>query len=75
MRSRKKKVYFIMRRSVFFLLTTLLCASMSHGQTLPCGCVDGSYDGVITNTDLFSMVQHLAWGDFIPNDVEEGPGW
>ena len=69
-------MYFSSMRVLFpILLATLFCASTAHGQTLPCGCVDGSYDGVITNTDFFSMVQHLAWGDSIPNDVEEGPGW
>ena len=45
-----------------------------HAQTLPCSCLDGSGDEVVTNTDFISQVLTYGWGDSIPSDSGVEPG-
>ena len=42
--------------------------SAMQGQTLPCSCLDGSGDEVVTNTDFIAQVLTYGWGDSIPSD-------
>lgn len=48
--------------------------SATQAQTLPCSCLDGSGDEVVTNTDFISQVLTYGWGDSIPTDSGVEPG-
>ena len=63
-----------MKRLVFMLAFVLLGLFAMHAQTLPCSCLDGSGDEVVTNTDFISQVLTYGWGDSIPSDSGVEPG-
>jgi len=48
--------------------------SATQAQTLPCSCLDGSGDEVVTNTDFIAQVLTYGWGDSIPSDSGVEPG-
>ena len=64
-----------MNRNVIFLLAALVCSPWTtNAQTVPCECLDGSLDGVITNTDFLPFIMDWVWGDSISDGTEVGPG-
>ncbi|MBT5147334.1 MAG: hypothetical protein HOM41_02135 [Flavobacteriales bacterium] len=64
-----------MNRNVVFLLAALVCSPwITNAQTVPCECLDGSLDGVITNTDFLPFIMDWVWGDSISDGTEVGPG-
>lgn len=63
-----------MRRFIFVLALAVVGLSAMHAQTLPCSCLDGSGDEVVTNTDFISQVLTYGWGDSIPSDSGVEPG-
>ncbi|MGB1384482.1 MAG: hypothetical protein ACPG66_03985 [Flavobacteriales bacterium] len=48
--------------------------SSVEGQTVPCACMDGSSDGLVSNTDFLPFIMNWVWGDSIPEPEEMGPG-
>ncbi len=48
--------------------------SATQAQTLPCSCLDGSGDEIVTNTDFISQVLIYGWGDSIPSASGVEPG-
>ena len=64
-----------MNRNFVFLLAALVCSPWTtNAQTVPCECLDGSLDGVITNTDFVPFIMDWVWGDSISDGTEVGPG-
>ncbi len=63
-----------MQRFIFVLALAVVGLSAMHAQTLPCSCLDGSGDEVVTNTDFISQVLTYGWGDSIPSDSGVEPG-
>ena len=63
-----------MTRLVFMLSLVMFGLSSMQAQTLPCSCLDGSGDEVVTNTDFISQVLTYGWGDSIPSDSGVEPG-
>ena len=63
-----------MKRLVFMLAFVMFGLFAMHAQTLPCSCLDGSGDEVVTNTDFISQVLTYGWGDSIPSDSGVEPG-
>ena len=63
-----------MTRFVFMLSLVMFGLSSMQAQTLPCSCLDGSGDEVVTNTDFISQVLTYGWGDSIPSDSGVEPG-
>ena len=63
-----------MKRFIFVLALAVVGLSAMHAQTLPCSCLDGSGDEVVTNTDFISQVLTYGWGDSIPSDSGVEPG-
>lgn len=45
----------------------------AEGQTVPCACMDGSSDGLVSNTDFLPFMLNWTWGDSIPEPEEMGP--
>ena len=63
-----------MQRFIFVLALAVVGLSAMHAQTLPCSCLDGSGDEVVTNTDFISQVLTYGWVDSIPSDSGVEPG-
>jgi hypothetical protein len=65
-----------MRNLTFFISLALvaLFAPEAVSQTVPCACMDGSQDGVVTNTDFLPFIMNFAKGDSIGDVEEMGPG-
>ena len=63
-----------MTRHLIMLSLVMLGLSATQAQTLPCSCLDGSGDEVVTNTDFISQVLTYGWGDSIPSDSGVEPG-
>lgn len=63
-----------MTRRLIMLSLVMFGLSATQAQTLPCSCLDGSGDEVVTNTDFISQVLTYGWGDSIPSDSGVEPG-
>ena len=63
-----------MTRLFIMLSLVMFGLSATQAQTLPCSCLDGSGDEVVTNTDFISQVLTYGWGDSIPSDSGVEPG-
>ena len=63
-----------MKRLLFMLSLVTFGLSATQAQTLPCSCLDGSGDEVVTNTDFIAQVLTYGWGDSIPSDSGVEPG-
>ena len=63
-----------MTRFVCMLSLVTFGLSAMQAQTLPCSCLDGSGDEVVTNTDFIAQVLTYGWGDSIPSDSGVEPG-
>jgi len=63
-----------MKRLASMLSLSLFGLFAMQAQTLPCSCLDGSGDEVVTNTDFISQVLTYGWGDSIPSDSGVEPG-
>ncbi len=65
-----------MRISPLFvaLCVYVFSTSSAEAQTVPCSCMDGSSDGLVSNTDFLPFVMNWTWGDSILVPEEMGPG-
>ena len=63
-----------MTRHLIMLSLVTFAFSVTQAQTLPCSCLDGSGDEVVTNTDFISQVLTYGLGDSIPSDSGVEPG-
>ena len=63
-----------MTHRLIMLSLVVFGLSATQAQTLPCSCLDGSGDEVVTNTDFISQVLTYGWGDSIPSDSGVEPG-
>lgn len=60
-------------KSLPFLLGLAVALPLG-AQTAPCACMDGNFDGAITNTDFLPFVMDWTWGDSLQEPAEMGPG-
>ena len=64
-----------MNRNIIFLLAAMACSAWTtQAQTVPCECIDGSGDGVITNTDFVPFIGSFMWGEPMSEGTDVGPG-
>jgi hypothetical protein len=64
-----------MNRNVIFLLAALACSPWTtKAQTVPCECIDGSGDGLITNTDFVPFIASFMWGEPMSSGTDVSPG-
>ena len=64
-----------MTRKVVYLLAVLVCSPWTtNAQTVPCECIDGSGDGLITNTDFVPFIGSFMWGEPMSVGTDVSPG-
>ena len=64
-----------MNRNVIFLLAALACSPWTtKAQTVPCECIDGSGDGLISNTDFVPFIGSFMWGEPMSVGIDISPG-